>query len=279
MAYFLLCLSLWLKIRKEKAIVYVLGIDIGSTSSKVVVLDSAKTMLASAAANGGAGTSGPARALDEVFTKSGLGWERINMTVATGYGRVGFELADRQISEITCHAVGVHHLLPAAKTIIDIGGQDMKAMSISPQGQVTHFVMNDKCAAGTGRFLEVMARVLETEVSELAKLAEQADAIIDISNTCTVFAESEVISRLASGAKHANVVAGIHKSVARRVAGLAARVGVKPLIVLTGGVAKNHGIVEALSSELGQTIEVSPDCQLTGALGAALIAVKEMVKI
>ena len=259
--------------------VYALGIDIGSTSSKVVIMDNTQTIIASAAVTGGAGTTGPVRALDEVFVKSALGWEDISRTVATGYGRIGFQQADNQISEITCHAIGVHHLVPSVRTIIDIGGQDMKAMSISKEGKVSRFVMNDKCAAGTGRFLEVMSRVLETDVSKLDTLAEQADSIVDISNTCTVFAESEVISRLASGVKPANVAAGIHKSVARRVAGLATRVGVTPLAVLTGGVAQNRGIVKALSRELGQTIMVSPNCQITGALGAALIALREMMAV
>lgn len=259
--------------------VYVLGIDIGSASSKVVIMDDTREMVASAVASGGAGTTGPARVLEEVFKKSDLGWKDISRTVATGYGRMGFQHADHQISEITCHALGVHHLLPEVQTIIDIGGQDVKAMSMSENGIVSRFAMNDKCAAGTGRFLEVMARVLETEVSKLGELAGQADSIVDVSNTCTVFAESEVISRLASGVKACNVAAGIHKSVARRVAGLTARVGVKPAVVLTGGVAHNQGIVSCLSDELQQSIRVSPDCQITGALGAALIAFKEMVKL
>jgi predicted CoA-substrate-specific enzyme activase len=257
--------------------VYTLGIDIGSASSKAVIIDNTKTIIADAVLPGGAGTSGPVKVLDEIFLKAGLGWEDIARTVATGYGRMGFHQANNQISEITCHALGVHNLFPSVRTVIDIGGQDVKAISISKEGMISKFVMNDKCAAGTGRFLEVMSRVLETDVSELGALAEQADAIIDISSTCAVFAESEVISRLASGVKHANVAAGIHQSVARRVAGLAIRVGVTPMVVLTGGVAKNKGIVKALSAELRQEIIVSPSCQLTGALGAALIAMKELM--
>lgn len=256
---------------------YTLGIDIGSASSKVVIIDHTKTIVASAVVAGGAGTTGPVKVLDEIFTKSGLEWEDIDRTIATGYGRIGFQRANNQISEITCHALGVHHLLPSVRTIIDIGGQDVKAMSISKAGMVSKFVMNDKCAAGTGRFLEVMARVMETDVSELGTLAAQADSPVDISNTCAVFAESEVISRLAAGVKQANVAAGIHQSVARRVSGLANRVGVFPTVVLTGGVAKNEGIVNALASELRQPITVLPYCQLTGALGAALIAMKELV--
>jgi len=255
---------------------YALGIDIGSASSKVVIIDDTKTIFAKAVVPGGAGTTGTVRVLDEIFMNSGLRWEDIDRTVATGYGRMGFKQADNQISEITCHALGVHYLLPSVRTIIDIGGQDVKAMSISKEGMVAKFVMNDKCAAGTGRFLEVMSRVLETDVSNLGTLAGQADSIIDISSTCAVFAESEVISRLASGVKPANVAAGIHQSVARRVAGLAIRVGLIPDIVLTGGVAKNQGIVKALNQELRQSIIVSEDCQLTGALGAALIAMREL---
>lgn len=258
---------------------YVLGIDIGSTSSKVVILNDRKEIVSSTVVDGGAGTSGPARVLEEAFQYSGLGWEDISRTVATGYGRIGFEKAQNQISEITCHALGVHHLIPSVRTVIDIGGQDVKAMSISPEGMVSKFAMNDKCAAGTGRFLDVMAKVLETEVSQLGQLAREADSSIDISNTCTVFAESEVISRLASGVKPANVAAGIHRSVSRRVAGLAIRVGVRPTVVLTGGVAQNQGVVEALSRELEQPIKVSPHCQITGAIGAALIALKEMISI
>lgn len=256
--------------------VYALGIDIGSASSKVVIIDKEKNVIANAVVPGGAGTTGPVRVVDEIFVKSGLAWEDITRTIATGYGRIGFQRADNQISEITCHALGVHHLVPSVRTIIDIGGQDVKAMSLTPEGIVSRFAMNDKCAAGTGRFLEVMARVLEVDVSELGTLAEQADAVIDISSTCAVFAESEVISRLASGVKPADVAAGIHQSVARRVAGLAVRVGVNPDIVLTGGVAKNRGLVNALADELQQDITVAPDCQLTGALGAALIAMKEI---
>lgn len=255
---------------------YTLGIDIGSASSKVVIIDHNNIVIASAAVPGGAGTTGPDKVLEEVFKQSGLGWDDISRTIATGYGRIGFQRADNQISEITCHALGVHHLFPSVRTIIDIGGQDVKAISVSREGFVTKFVMNDKCAAGTGRFLEVMARVMEKDVSDLGALAEQADSIIDISNTCAVFAESEVISRLASGVKQADVAAGIHQSVARRVAGLAKRVGVIPAIVLTGGVAKNDGIKKALGSELQHPIMVSPSCQLTGALGAALIAMKDM---
>lgn len=256
---------------------YALGIDIGSASSKVVIIDETKNIVAQAVVAAGTGTSGTTRVLDEVFMKSGLRWDDIAKTVATGYGRIAFQHADKQISEITCHAIGVHHLIPSVRTIIDIGGQDVKAMSITSDGMVAKFNMNDKCAAGTGRFLEVMSKILETEVGNLGKLSGQADSVVTISSTCTVFAESEVISRLSSGVKPANIAAGIHQSVARRVSSLALRVGVTPDVVLTGGVAKNEGIVKALSQELNVPIIVSKDCQITGALGAALIALNEAI--
>jgi len=258
---------------------YTLGIDIGSSSSKVVIIDNTKTIVASAVVIGGAGTTGPARVLDEIFARCSLNWGDITRTVATGYGRIGFTRADKQISEISCHALGVHHLVPSVHTIIDIGGQDVKAMALTPTGIVSRFLMNDKCAAGTGRFLDVMARVLETDVSQLGALVELADDVVDISNTCAVFAESEVISRLASGVSPANVAAGIHQSVARRVASLAFRAGVTPDVVLTGGVAKNRGIVDALAVEIRHPIIVAPYCQFTGALGAALIAMKDLINI
>lgn len=255
---------------------YTLGIDIGSSSSKAAILNETEEVLSSAVFPGGAGTSGPEKVIQELFHQSGLSWNHIARTVATGYGRLGFDHADKQVSEISCHALGVNHFVPSVKTIIDIGGQDVKAMLLTPAGSVANFLMNDKCAAGTGRFLDVMAKILEIDVSELAALSSQAHAPVAISNTCTVFAESEVISRLASGEKKANVAAGIHQSVARRVASLAFRVGVSPDVVLTGGVAQNEGIVAALAAELHQPIIVSPKCQFTGAIGAALIALRDL---
>lgn len=255
-----------------------MGIDIGSASSKVVILDKKNNIVFAEAVAGGAGTSGSGRVLQTAFGKTGLEWHDISMTIATGYGRMGFARADKQVSEITCHAMGVYHLMPTVRTIIDIGGQDAKAIQVAPGGLVARFVMNDKCAAGTGRFLEVMARVLETEVNGLGELSLRSGNIVDISSTCTVFAESEVISRLAAGVSTADVAAGVHQSVARRVAGIAMRAGVEPDVILTGGVAKNEGVVEALTRELNLPVLVAPHCQLTGALGAALIAMKQISK-
>lgn len=255
-----------------------MGVDIGSASSKVVILKDGREILAEVVVPVGTGTSGPTRALQQALSMAGVERSAINKVVVTGYGRMTYEGADEQVSEITCHAKGVHHLVPDTRTIIDIGGQDAKVIKLDAHGYVSNFVMNEKCAAGTGRFLEVMARVLEVAVSGLAELGEQAENVVPISSTCTVFAESEVISQLSAGQKSADVVAGIHQSVARRVAGLVGRVGITPTVVITGGVAQNSGVVQALEKELKVSITVAPKSQLTGALGAALIAFESAAK-
>lgn len=255
---------------------YTMGIDIGSASSKVVILEDGNSMVAKVVIPNGTGTSGPARALAEAFKQCGLSKNDIEFTIATGYGRMTFQDADKQISEITCHAKGVLHLFPTVRTIIDIGGQDAKVIQLNSQGVISNFVMNDKCAAGTGRFLEVMARVLEVDLNGMGELSDQAAEAVVISSTCTVFAESEVISQLANGIKPADVAAGVHESVVRRVTGLVMRIGSQPDIVLTGGVAKNHGVVRAMERAMKMPIKVSPYSQLTGALGAAILAYEEI---
>jgi predicted CoA-substrate-specific enzyme activase len=249
-----------------------LGIDIGSSSSKAVILDQELKQLANTVVNTGTGTQGPEKAVASALLQAGLEREQILRTVVTGYGRMTYENADKQITEITCHGKGVAFLVPAARTVIDIGGQDAKVIRLNETGGIENFVMNDKCAAGTGRFLEVMARILDCGIEELAALAEKATEEVNISSTCTVFAESEIISQLATGAKKENVARGAHKSVAKRVAGLASRIGVKPEITMTGGVALNKGVVEALEKELGAPITVIENPQSAGALGAALYA-------
>lgn len=255
---------------------YTMGIDIGSASSKVVILENGNNMIAKVVIPNGTGTSGPARALEEAFNQCRLSQDNIERTIATGYGRMTFQGADKQISEITCHAKGVLHLFPTVRTIIDIGGQDAKVIQLNSQGIISNFVMNDKCAAGTGRFLEVMARVLEVDLEGMGELSDQSEETIVISSTCTVFAESEVISQLANGIKRADVAAGVHESVVRRVTGLVLRIGSQADIVLTGGVAKNHGVVRAMEKAMKMPVKVSPHSQLTGALGAAILAAEEL---
>lgn len=249
-----------------------LGIDIGSSSSKAVVLDADKKVLAQQVVNMGTGTKGIFMSIDQALTEAGLGMDDIKYSVVTGYGRMTYQGANAQITEITCHAKGVAFVAPEARTVVDIGGQDAKVISLSPDGQVNNFVMNEKCAAGTGRFLEVMARVLGCAIDELAGLAKASTQRLSISNICTVFAESEVISQLSSGAKLADVAQGAHVAIAKRVAGMAGRVGVKPVVVMTGGVALNCSLVDALAEELKIPITVPEHPQSMGALGAALFA-------
>lgn len=249
-----------------------MGVDIGSTSSKAVVLRDGTELIAEKVVPIGTGPVGPAMVYRETLELAGIQRSDIARLVVTGYGRLTFEGADQQISELSCHAKGMHFLNPETRTLIDIGGQDVKAMRLGPSGRLENFVMNDKCAAGTGRFLEVMAKVLNVSVQEMGALSAQAREAVTISNTCTVFAESEVISQLAGNAAPTDIAAGIHRSVAKRVASLASRVGVEPLVAMSGGVALNTGIVRAMEEELKQPVFVSPRCQLAGAVGAAVFA-------
>lgn len=249
---------------------HILGIDIGSAATKAVLLDREGRMITSAAVPLGTGTRGTESVIRRLYQNSSVDSSDKILTVATGYGRMEYKQADFQLSEITCHAKGVKYLIPGVRTIIDIGGQDSKAIRVNENGAIRQFVMNDKCAAGTGRFLEVMSRVLELDLPRLGEIDEQADKVAEISSTCTVFAESEVISRLSQGERIPNIVAGIHQSVARRVAGLAMRVGLEKQVVLTSGVAQNRGVVRALERELKVKLVIPPNPQITGALGAAL---------
>ena len=252
--------------------IYTLGIDIGSTASKCVMLADGKEIVARSLIPVGAGTSGPQRAIDEVLKAAGKTREEMGFILATGYGRNSLEgFADHQMSELSCHAKGASFLFPEVRTVIDIGGQDVKILRVE-NGAMTNFQMNDKCAAGTGRFLDVMARVLEVDVNDLGTLGAKSTKHVGISSTCTVFAESEVISQLAQDTDKCDIINGIHQSVAGRVAGLAHRVGVQDQVVMTGGVAQNEGIVKALEDQLGHKIHTSPLTQYVGALGAALFA-------
>lgn len=253
--------------------IYTLGIDVGSTASKCIILKDGSEIVAKSLIDVGAGTSGPQRAIDMVLAEAGMTKDDMAYTLATGYGRTSLMqgVANKQMSELSCHARGAAFLFPNVHTVIDIGGQDVKVLHID-NGTMTNFQMNDKCAAGTGRFLDVMARVLEVKVEDLGRLGAMSKKQIGISSTCTVFAESEVISQLAMGTDKCDIINGIHRSVAGRVAGLAHRIGVTPDVVMTGGVAQNSGVVGALEAELGCTIHTSPLTQYNGALGASLFA-------
>lgn len=251
---------------------YYLGVDVGSTTSKCVLLDLEGKEYAKTLMVAGIGTDGPEIAVNRLLAESKVKREEILAIVATGYGRKIFQGADKQMSELSCHAKGVVYFFPDAKTIIDIGGQDAKVLSVNEDGKLLNFLMNDKCAAGTGRFLDVMATILKLDISDLEKEAFRAQNRVKISSTCTVFAESEVISQLASGNKREDVIAGICDSVAARVASLAKRIGVKEKVCMSGGVAKNGGVRRSLEEQLGVEIHYSPEAQFMGAFGAALYA-------
>lgn len=249
---------------------YTLGIDIGSTTSKCVILEDGKEIRAAALIPSGTGTRGAELVLQEALKQAGLSLAEITCVVATGYGRKQFAGAHEQVSELSCHALGTHFLFPEVRTVIDIGGQDVKVLSLGASGKLMSFQMNDKCAAGTGRFLDVMAQILQISVGDLEKEFEKSRHPVQISSTCTVFAESEVISQLSNGVPIPDIVAGICNSVAARVSALARREGVKPVVAMSGGVAQNGGVRRALEEALGTEIVWSPYAQLTGALGAAV---------
>ena len=249
---------------------YFAGIDIGSTMTKVVILGAGKESSLIR-------LTGPEhrklanRVMEEALDSAGVAFSDITYIVATGYGRINVPFADRQITEITCHARGLSSLLPSAHTVVDLGGQDSKGIRIE-NGKVVDFVMNDKCAAGTGRFLEIIADALGVPMDELGELSLAADNPAAIGNTCTVFAEQEVISQLAGGASVPNLVAGIHQAIATRIVALVSKLKIKPEVAITGGGAKNIGLVQALQAKFGLPVRVPREPLLTGALGAALIA-------
>jgi predicted CoA-substrate-specific enzyme activase len=254
---------------------YFAGVDIGSTMTKVVIMN--RAILASVI-----GPTGPEhrklanRVMEEALAKASLSFDEITYVVATGYGRINVPFADKQITEISCHARGVSHLLPGVRTVIDIGGQDSKAIKLN-DGRAVDFVMNDRCAAGTGRFLEVTAESLGVKLEDMGKLSLEAKNKVEIGSTCTVFAAQEVVAQLVEGVALADIIAGLHEAIASRIYGMARRLKIEREVALTGGGAKNIGLVKALEAKLGYPVLVPPEPLLTGAIGAALLG-KDMVK-
>ena len=248
-----------------------LGIDIGSTTSKCVLLEDGQ-IAATSLVDSGVGTAGAGEAISRVLEPAGLGFDELDASAVTGYGRRSFEGAGFAPSELTCHALGASRLAPGIRTVIDIGGQDAKVILLSPQGRMTDFRMNDKCAAGTGRFLEVMARLLRLSLEELDALALTAPAPAAISSTCTVFAESEVISQLSAGADRAAVAAGIFRLAAVRTAALAKGGGFEKPVFFSGGCSRSRTLAKQLSQELGCPVQTHALSQFAGALGAAIYA-------
>lgn len=250
------------------------GIDIGSLMTKAVIVDQNEEVLSSYIVfTGYNGKEAAQEALERAIKEAGCKRDQIENIVATGYGRHIVDFAKKAVTEITCHALGAMKYFPSVRTVLDIGGQDSKAIGIDPElRRVVNFRMNDKCAAGTGRFLEVMAERLRLDMDRMIELALSAQKGLEISSVCTVFAETEVVSMVAQGKPIAEILRGLHQAVINRVYPMLKDVGIKTDVVMTGGVAKNRAIVRLLEEKIQMPVHVPPDPQITGALGAALIA-------
>jgi predicted CoA-substrate-specific enzyme activase len=246
------------------------GVDVGSVSTEAVLYNG-RVLAEVIMPTGGVPRASGERALAAVLAQANVPRDAVNGIVATGYGRASLTFADKAVTEITCHARGAHHVDPSVRMVVDIGGQDSKVIVLEPDGSPVDFAMNEKCAAGTGRFLEVMARTLELSLAEMAQLSVGA-APAAISSVCAVFAESEVVSLLASEVPRSEICAGLHQSIATRVGAMVRRVGLRPPVMFTGGVSKNRGVREALESHLGVSLVIPPEPQTIGALGAAIVA-------
>lgn len=253
--------------------VIVAGVDVGSTGAKAVVLDAASgTLLGRAEAPTGYSPPKAGEAvLDEALREAGAARADLSSVVGTGYGRVGLPFADRRVTEITCHARGARHLVPQARSVLDIGGQDSKLIALNADGSVRDFVMNDKCAAGTGRFIQNMAAALGLALEDFGAAAQSAEPLA-LSSMCAVFAETEIIGLTAQGAGVAALAAGIMDSIARRLRTLSGRVPLVPACVFTGGLARSPEMAALLGRGLGVELRTPPDALFAGAIGAALIA-------
>ncbi len=249
------------------------GLDVGSLVTKAVILNDKEILSWSIEDSRSNPGKAAKKTLKKALEASNICQDEISFTVGTGYGRVALDFVNKTVTELTCHAKGAHWLNPMVRTVIDIGGQDSKVIKLDSEGNMLDFAMNDKCAAGTGRFLEVMANALEVDLEELGPVSLNSIKPCMINNTCTVFAETEVISLIASGAKTDDISAGLHQAIALRVGNMAKKIGLENDVLFVGGVAKNSGVKSALEKVLGIKFAQSEyDPQITGALGAALIA-------
>ncbi len=253
----------------------VAGVDVGSTQTKAVILNENSEIVARGILNTGANIVKAAeKAFQAARSEAGVEEWEITSVAGTGYGRYKVHFGDIQITEITCHARGASFIFPGTRTILDIGGQDTKGIRVNEKGEVVDFCMNDKCAAGTGRFLAAAADVMSIRLEDLGEVALKSTNPLRITNVCTVFVETEIMNHLSRGKKGEDILAGVHQSISGRSVSLIRRVGVVPEVTFTGGVSKNIGMVKALEEKLGCSINVCDDSQYMGALGAALIALE-----
>ncbi len=256
---------------------YAVGVDVGSTQTKAAVVDRDGAIVGRALIDTGAHvTKAAENAYRKALEESAIAEDAVGYVVGTGYGRYKVTFGDTQVTEISCHGRGAAQMFPGTRTVLDMGGQDSKAISVSPNGDIADFCMNDKCAAGTGRFLGAAADALAIELNDLGPTALQSDRPVRISTTCTVFAEAEVLSWLGKGRNVEDILWGVHQSIAARTFGLLRRVGIKDEITFSGGVARNIGMIKAMEDKLGCTLNVSEESHFMGALGAALFALDHM---
>jgi len=257
---------------------YAAGVDVGSTQTKAVLIDESKRILARSLVDTGANVTRAAEhAFQQALQAGDLREEEVEYVVGTGYGRYKVTFGNTQVTEISCHGRGAVHLFPGTRTVLDMGGQDTKAIRVAPTGEIVDFCMNDKCAAGTGRFLAAAANALELPLGELGPTALRGERAVKISTTCTVFAESEVLSWLGKGKKIEDILLGVHQSIAQRSVGLLRRVGIDPQVTFTGGVARNQAMIAALNERIGLAVNVSEESHYIGAIGAALFALDHIL--
>jgi predicted CoA-substrate-specific enzyme activase len=252
---------------------YAAGVDVGSTQTKAVIVDEKGTIVARALNDTGANVIRAAEAVfEQALEEAGLEEREVEYVIGTGYGRYKVTFGNAQVTEISCHGRGAVQMFPETRTVVDMGGQDTKAIRVSADGEILDFCMNDKCAAGTGRFLGAASSALDIPLDELGPTALKGGRPVKISTTCTVFAESEILSWLGKGKKIEDILLGVHQSIAARSAGLLRRVGVEDQVTFTGGVARNTAMIETLQARLGRPLNVSDESHYMGALGAALFA-------
>lgn len=257
---------------------YAAGVDVGSTQTKAIIVDERQRIVARSLTDTGAYLVRAAdRAFQAALDEAGLARTEVEQVIGTGYGRFKVEFGDAQVTEISCHAKGAWALIPATRTVIDIGGQDTKAIKVSDRGEVLDFAMNDKCAAGSGRFLTNSAEAVGLQVSEMGERSMGAKQPVRLSTVCTIFVESDILQYLAQGKKVEDILAGVHGSIAARTVALVRRVGAESEVTFTGGVSRNVGIVKAVEEKLATHVNVSPDSHYTGALGAAIFAMERVV--
>lgn len=256
------------------------GVDVGSTQTKAILMSDngdGKQILARALTDTGANVLKAAEAaFDKCCQAAGIEPGQVGFVVGTGYGRYKISFGNAQMTEISCHARGAQFLCPGTRTVIDMGGQDSKAISVGPSGEVLDFVMNDKCAAGTGRFLANAAEVMGISLDEIGPLSLRATRPVKIATVCTVFVESDILSYLSQGKRPEDIMGGVHLAIAKRTLSLARRLSIEPEITMTGGVARNIGMVRALETVVGRKLQVSPDAHFMGAVGAALFALEKL---